>query len=239
MLWINNSTLILTDTNNDYFYIEEEFSVDYGKPRSHNVIFPHDVEKEVFPCTDQVSLGKTQPLVTSHDVTVLPCSNAAKLSCDLCGFEMTKTKPSKARQKLQAHVHAKHQDVIPQLDKDVILDGTFSLGNKQLLPVINDPVIDVPEASDVIIDTLEEVSNQISTQDHFPWCALLIQAQQEIEIYGTTDFITTFDPCHCKDSSQPAKSSVSAANEEIPRNKNFKHSTNSAEPANNEKLANH
>ena len=60
--------------------------------------------------------------------------------------------------------------------------------------------------------TLEEDSNNISTQDHLSWCTLLIQAQQEIEIYGTTDFITTFDPCHCKDSSQTAKSSVSVGN---------------------------
>ena len=124
---------------------------------------------------------------------------------------------SKARQKLKAHVYAKHQDVIPQLDKDtakdtpddvskpedkqedldgvgesemedfsvticeaqnkltfeeeepgdpeadledVILDGTFSLGNKQPLSVISDPVIDVPFITDVpetsyVIDTLE------------------------------------------------------------------------------------
>ena len=72
--------------------------------------------------------------------------------------------------------------------------------------MINIPFItDIPETSYVIIDNLEEVSNQISTQDHLPWCALLIQTQQEIEIFGTIDFIETFDPCHCKDSSQPAK----------------------------------
>ena len=102
--------------------------------------------------------------------------------------------------------------------------------------MINVPFItDVPETSDVIIDNLEEVAQQISTQDHVSWCALLIQKQQEIEIFGTIDFIETFEPCHCKDNNQPAKSSVSA-NEEIPRNKL---TTNSAEPANNENLINH
>ena len=90
--------------------------------------------------------------MTSHDVTVLSYSNAAKLSCDLCCFKTTRSKPLKARQKLRAHVYAKHQDVIPQLDK-----------NTAKHPVINVPFsTDVPETSDVI----EEVVHQISTQDH-------------------------------------------------------------------------
>ena len=74
---------------------------------------------------------KKQPTVTSHDVTVLLYSNAAKLSCDLCCFQTTTTKLLKARQKLRAHVYAKHQDVIPQLDKDTAKDTPDDVSNQK------------------------------------------------------------------------------------------------------------
>ena len=98
----------------------------------------------------QTDTSQNNPSASSND--------AAKLSCEFCGFETPKTKPSKARQKMQAHIHAKH----PQLDEDVILgDRTVSLGDKE-------EFVRQDEASNVILDTLEEVSNQISDQDHLP-----------------------------------------------------------------------
>ena len=108
-----------------------------------------------------VSLGKIQPLVTSHGVTVLPCSNAAKLSCDLCGFETTKTKPSKARQKMQAHGHTKH----PQLD--ILGDGTVSLGKMQLLVTEETPpVIKSKGEHDPVLSLVPEVPH---CPDFFLW----------------------------------------------------------------------
>ena len=58
---------------------------------------------------------------------------------------------------MQAHVHANH----PKLDKDVIIDGTFSLGEMQLLVTKETPPV-ISKGED------DPVPSSVSDSSHCP-----------------------------------------------------------------------